>query len=171
MVVKRASQIEFGEVLENELGRSYKRAEAHAGSGPKVTGRPRTVSLHDQIQIRPHQFPDHLIRALRRHADERPRQPAFVHLLNGQAGPARLTYARLDRRARARAAPPHPPPHRHRMPERSRAVAADAGARIALTNASGAARFQAMMEAEKSGQTATSSQPSVLPTDDIPHAF
>lgn len=29
-----------GEVLENELCRSYKRAEAHAGSGPKLSGRP-----------------------------------------------------------------------------------------------------------------------------------
>jgi len=165
------------------------------------------VSLHDQIQIRPHQFPDHLIRALRRHADERPRQPAFVHLLNGQADHASLTYARLDRRARAVAARlqdmgfagqcvllvyppgldfitaffgclyagciavPTSPPHRHRMLERFQAVAADAGARIALTNASGAARFQAMMEAEKSGQAATSSQLSVLATDEIPDAL
>lgn len=29
-----------GEVLENELGRSYKRTEAHAGSGPKLSGGP-----------------------------------------------------------------------------------------------------------------------------------
>lgn len=29
-----------GEVLENELGRGYKRTEAHAGSGPKLSGGP-----------------------------------------------------------------------------------------------------------------------------------
>ena len=66
---------------------------------------------------------------------------------------------------------PTSPPHRHRMFERFQAVAADAGARIALSNASGAARFQAMMEAEKSGQAATSSQLSWLATDEIPDAL
>jgi len=165
------------------------------------------VSFHEQIHIRPHQLPGHLIRALRRHADERPRQPAFVHLLNGQADHASLTYAQLDRRARAVAARlqdmgfagqcvllvyppgldfitaffgclyagcvavPTSPPHRHRMLERFQAVVADAGARIALSNASGAARFQALMEAEKSGQAATSSQLSVVATDEIPDAL
>jgi len=69
-----------------------------------TSGRPRAVSIHNQIHIRPHQLPGHLIHVLRRHADERPRQPAFVHLLNGQADHASLTYAQLDRRARAIAA-------------------------------------------------------------------
>src|SRR4030066_771650 len=124
MVVKRAGEMDLGVRLipgrwhddkypggetsttdsENELARSYKRAEAHAGSGPKLSGRPRTVSFYDQIHIHPHQLPGPLILALRRHADERPRQPAFVHLLNGQADHASLTYAQLDRRARAVAA-------------------------------------------------------------------
>jgi 8-amino-7-oxononanoate synthase len=144
---------------------------------------------------------------LRRHADERPRQPACVHLLNGQADHASLTYAQLDRRARAIAAclqdmgfagqcvllvyppgldfitaffgclyagcvaVPTYPPHRHRMFERFQAVAADARARIALSNASGAAQFQAMMEAENSGQAAASSRLSWLATDEIPDAL
>jgi 8-amino-7-oxononanoate synthase len=165
------------------------------------------VSFYDQIRIRPHQLPGHLIRALRRHADERPRQTAFVHLLNDQADHTSLTFAQLDRRARAIAARlqemglagqcvllvyppgldfvtaflgclyagcvavPTSPPHRHRMFERFQAVAADAGARIALSNASGAARFQALMEAGISGQAATSSKLSVLATDEIPDAL
>jgi 8-amino-7-oxononanoate synthase len=165
------------------------------------------VSFHDQIHSSQHLLPGHLIRVLRRQADERPRQPSFVHLLNGQADYASLTYAQLDRRARAIGAclqdmgfagqcvllvyppgldfitaffgclyagcvaVPTSPPHRHRMLERFQAVAADAGARIALSNASGAARFQAMMEAEKNGQAAASSQLSVLATDEIPDAL
>ncbi|HEY6007745.1 MAG TPA: AMP-binding protein, partial [Geobacteraceae bacterium] len=162
------------------------------------------MSFYDQIHVSPHQLPAHLIGVLRRHADERPRQPAFVHLLNGQADHASLTYAQLDRRARAIAARlqdmgfagqcvllvyppgldfitaffgclyagcaavPTYPPHRHRMLERFQAVAADAGAGIALSNASGAAQFQAMMEAEKGGQGAASSRLSWLATDEIP---
>src|SRR5512141_393300 len=172
-----------------------------------TSGRPRTVSFQDRIHISPHQLHGHLIRVLRRHADERPRQPACVHLLNGHADHASLTYAQLDRRARAIAARlqaisfacqcgrpvcpagldfsaaffgclyagcvavPTYPPHRHRMLERFQAVAADAGARIALSNASGAAQFQAMMEAKTSGQAATSSQLSWLATDEIPDAL
>src|SRR5512141_158502 len=172
-----------------------------------TSGRPRTVSFQDRIHISPHQLHGHLIRVLRRHADERPRQPACVHLLNGHADQASLTYAQLDRRARAIAAclqdmgfagqcvllvyppgldfitaffgclyagcvaVPTYPPHRHRMLERFQAVAADAGARIALSNASGAAQFQAMMEAENSDQGATSSQLSWLATDEIPDAL
>jgi len=144
---------------------------------------------------------------LRRHADERSRQPACAHLLNRQAEYASLTYAQLDRRARAIAAGlqdmgfagqcvllvyppgldfitaffgclyagcvavPTYPPHRHRMLERFQAVAADAGVRIALSNASGAAQFNAMMEAGKSGRTATSSRLSWLATDEIPDAL
>ena len=165
------------------------------------------MSVHTKIHTRPHQLPGHLIGALRRHADERPRQPACVHLLNGQADHASLTYAQLDRRARAIAAclqdigfagqcvllvyppgldfitaffgclyagcvaVPTYPPHRHRMLERFQAVAADAGARIALSNASGAAQFQAMMEVENSGQAVPSSQLSWLATDEIPDAL
>ena len=172
-----------------------------------TSGGPQSVSVHSQIHIRPNQLPDHLIRVLRRRADERPRQPACVHLLNGQADHAILTYAQLDRRARAIAvclqdmgfagqcvllvyppgldfitaffgclyagcvAVPTYPPHRHRMLERFQAVAADARARIALSNATGAAQFQAMMEAEISGQAAPSSRLSWLATDEIPDAL
>jgi 8-amino-7-oxononanoate synthase len=165
------------------------------------------VSIHNQIHIRPHQLPGHLIRVLRCHADERPLQAACVHLLNGQGDCASLTYAQLDRRARAIAAclqdmgfagqcvllvyppgldfvtaffgclyagcvaVPAYPPHRHRMLEHFQAVAADARARIALSNATGAAQFQAMMEAENSGQAASSPQLSWLATDEIPDAL
>ena len=164
------------------------------------------MSFQNQIQIRPQQLSDHLIRVLRRHADERPRQPACVHLLGGQDDHASLTYAQLDRRARAIAARlqdmgyagqcvllvyppgldfiaaffgclyagciavPTYPPHRHRMLERFQAVAVDAGAPIALSNASGASQFQTMMEAGKSGQ-ATSFRLSWLATDEIPDAL
>ncbi|MGZ9057584.1 AMP-binding protein, partial [Methylomagnum sp.] len=63
------------------------------------------------------------------------------------------------------------PPHRHRMFERFQAVAADTRARIAMSNASGAAQFQAMMEAENSGQAAPSSRLSWLSSDEIPDAL
>lgn len=165
------------------------------------------MSFHGQIHISPRQVPGHLIRALRLHAEERPRQPAFVQLLNDQADHAGLTYAQLDRRARAigarlqdmgfagqRVLLVHPPgldfitaffgclyagcvavptypPHRHRMIERFHAVAADAGARVALSNASGASQFQAMMEAGKSGRSAASSRLSPIATDEIPDVF
>jgi len=165
------------------------------------------VSVHAQTRVSPHQLPGHLIRVLRRHADERPRQPACVHLVDGEAEQAKLTYSQLDRRARAVAARlqdmgfagqcvllvyppgldfitaffgclyagcvavPTYPPHRHRMLERFRAVAADAGARIALSNASGAAQFQAMMEGGKSGPAATSSKLAWLVTDEVPDAL
>ena len=143
------------------------------------------MSIRAQTHVSPHQLPGNLIRVLRRHAEERPRQPACVHLLDGQSDHASLTYAQLDRRARAIAARlqdmglagqrvllvyppgldfitaffgclyagcvavPTYPPHRHRMLDRFHAIAADAGARIALSTASAAAQFQAMMEAEK----------------------
>lgn len=165
------------------------------------------MTICAQTQVSPHQLSGHLIHVLRRHADERPRQPACVHLLDGQANDAILTYAQLDRRARAIAARledmgfagqcvllvyppgldiiaaffgclyagcvavPTYPPHRHRMLERFQAVAADAGARIALSNASGAAQFQAMMEEGKSAQAANSSHLSWLDTDEIPDAL
>ena len=48
-----------------------------------------------------HQPSDDLIRVLRRHAEERPDQSAFVYLLDGCADEVILTYADLDRRARA----------------------------------------------------------------------
>ena len=163
--------------------------------------------VHAHTHAGPHQLSDHLIRVLRDHADERPRQPACIHLLNGPADHASLTYAQLDRRARAIAARlqdmgcagqcvllvyppgldfvtaffgclyagcaavPTYPPHRHRMLERFQAVAADAGVRIALSNASGAAQFQAMMEVEKNGQADTSSRLLWLATDEIPDAL
>src|SRR5512144_1785340 len=69
-----------------------------------TTWRTRTVSFRGQTQTSPHPPTGDLIRVLRRHADERPRQPAFVHLLNGQADHATLTYAQFDLRARAIAA-------------------------------------------------------------------
>jgi 8-amino-7-oxononanoate synthase len=165
------------------------------------------MSVHAQTHVTPHRLPGHLICVLRRHADERPRLPACVHVHDGQADHARLTYAQLDRRARSIAARlqdmdcagqcvllvyppgldfiaalfgclyagcvavPTYPPHRHRMLERFRVVAADAGARIALSNATGAAQFQAMMEAEKDGYAATPSQLLWLATDEIPDAL
>jgi acyl-CoA synthetase (AMP-forming)/AMP-acid ligase II len=62
------------------------------------------MSAHAETRVSSHQLPGHLIRVLRRHADERPRQPACVHLLDGEAEHANLTYSQLDRRARAIAA-------------------------------------------------------------------
>jgi acyl-CoA synthetase (AMP-forming)/AMP-acid ligase II/acyl carrier protein len=165
------------------------------------------MPVHAQTRFTPHQLPGHLIGALRRQADERPRQPACVHLLNGQTDHASLTYSQLDRRARAIAAHlqdmgfagqcvllayppgldfitaffgclyagcvavPTSPPDRHRMLERFQAIAADAGARIALSNTTGAAQFQARMEARTSDQAATFSQLSWFATDEIPDAL
>jgi 8-amino-7-oxononanoate synthase len=165
------------------------------------------MSICAQTHVSPDQLPGNLIRVLRRYAVERPLQPACVHLLDGKADHASLTYVQLDLRARAIAARlqamgfagqfvllvyppgldfitaffgclyagcaavPTYPPHRHRMLERFQAVAADAGASVALSNASGAAQYQAMMEAEKSGQAATSCQFSWLATDEIPDTF
>jgi 8-amino-7-oxononanoate synthase len=48
--------------------------------------------------------PGNLIRMLRHRAEERPDQPAFVHLLDGQFNQAVLTYAQFDQRACAIAA-------------------------------------------------------------------
>jgi len=62
------------------------------------------VSVHAQTRLSSHQLPGHLIRVLRRHADERPRQSACVHLVDGEAEQAKLSYSQLDRRARAVAA-------------------------------------------------------------------
>ena len=52
-------------------------------------------------RVSPHQVPSGLVRALRRHAEERPDQPAFVRLVDGPSDPSSLTYVQLDRRARA----------------------------------------------------------------------
>jgi acyl-CoA synthetase (AMP-forming)/AMP-acid ligase II len=62
------------------------------------------MSVCVETHISPHQVPGNLIRMLRRHAEERPDQPAFVHLLDGQFNQAVLKYAQLDQRARAIAA-------------------------------------------------------------------
>jgi len=62
------------------------------------------------------------------------------------------------------------PPHRHRMLERFQAVAADAGARIALSNARRGS-VPGHDGSEKNGQAATSSQLSWLATDEIPDAL
>ncbi len=62
------------------------------------------MSVCVETHISPHQVPGNLIRMLRRHAEERPDQPAFVHLLDGQSNQAILTYAQFDQRARAIAA-------------------------------------------------------------------
>src|SRR4030043_184201 len=62
------------------------------------------MSVCVETHISPHQVPCNLVRMLRRHAEDRPDQPAFVHLLDGQSNQAVLTYAQLDQRARAIAA-------------------------------------------------------------------
>jgi hypothetical protein len=54
-----------GKVLENELSRRYKREETHNGRGPKLSEKPRTMSVHAQIHVNPHQLPGHLIKVLR----------------------------------------------------------------------------------------------------------
>ena len=161
------------------------------------------MSVYTKKRVSPHQVPGNLIRMLRRHAEERPDQPAFIHLLDGQSNQAVLTYAQLEQRARAIAARlqdmglagqrvllvyppgldfitaffgclyagcvavPTYPPHRHRMLDRFHAIAADAGARIALSTSSAAAQFQGLI-GPKSGQAATSSQIQWLATDEIP---
>ena len=61
-------------------------------------------SVQSRIQVRSNPFHNHLIGVLRRHADERPQQPACIHLLEGKDGQINLNYAELDRRARAIAA-------------------------------------------------------------------
>jgi 8-amino-7-oxononanoate synthase len=48
-----------------------------------------------------HPVPGNLVSVLRRHAEERPDRPAFVHLVDGPSDCLSLTYAQLDRRARA----------------------------------------------------------------------
>lgn len=60
------------------------------------------------------------------------------------------------------------PPRRHRMFERFEAVAADSQARIALSNVSGAAAFQTLIDAEEGGP---SSQLSWIATDELPDAL
>ena len=62
------------------------------------------MSVQSKMQVSPHQAPGNLIRMLHRHTEERPDQPAFVYLLDGQLDQAVLTYAQFDRRARAIAA-------------------------------------------------------------------
>jgi len=154
-----------------------------------------------------HPLPEHLIRVLRRQAEDRPQQAVCIHLLDGQAAEARLTFAELDRRARAIAARlqemgcagqnvllvyppgidfvaaffgclyadcvavPTYPPHRHRMLKRFLAVAADSQARTALTNASGAATFQAMIDTAKHSPTAAASPLTWIATDELPDAL
>ena len=162
------------------------------------------MQIHVPTHVSPHQVPGNLVRVLRRHAEERPDRPAFVHLVDGPAGHLSLTYTQLDRRARAIAnrlqdmgfagqrvllvyppgldfitaffgclyagcvAVPTYPPHRHRVGDRFQAIAADTGARVALSTASAAAQFQVMTEVEKSGQAAASSRILWLATDEIP---
>jgi len=62
------------------------------------------MSVYVEAHISPHQVPGNLVRMLRRHAEERPDQPAFVHLFDGQPNQAVLTYTQFDQRARAIAA-------------------------------------------------------------------
>ncbi len=62
------------------------------------------MSVYAEAHISPHQVPGNLIRMLRRHAEARPDQPAFIYLLDGRPNQAVLTYAQLDQRARAIAA-------------------------------------------------------------------
>ncbi|MGD0463707.1 MAG: aminotransferase class I/II-fold pyridoxal phosphate-dependent enzyme [Tepidisphaeraceae bacterium] len=56
------------------------------------------------VQAGLQQPPDDLIRVLYHHARERPDEPAFVYLLDGQSEDVVLTNAQVDRRARAIAA-------------------------------------------------------------------
>lgn len=120
-----------------------------------------------------------LVRRLREHADQRPDDIAFQHLLDDPLQQVALTYAKLDRRARVIAAwlqdrhltgqpivLAYPPglefiaafcgvlyagcvavpssQPRHRTRERFGAMAADAGAPIVLSTASGCAQSQAL---------------------------
>src|SRR5512133_1960315 len=62
------------------------------------------MPVQSKLQVSPHQAPGNLIHMLHRHTEERPDQPAFVYLLDGQSEQAVLTYAQVDRRARAIAA-------------------------------------------------------------------
>src|SRR4030066_328090 len=143
MVVKRAGEIESGEVLENELGRRYKRAEADPASppAPRLGRRARAIAARLQDMG----FAGRCVLLV---------YPPGLDFITAFFG---CLYAGC-------VAVPTSPPHRHRMLERFQAVVADAGARIALSNASGAARFQALMAGEKSGQAATSSHLLVLAT-------
>ena len=69
------------------------------------------------------------------------------------------------------AAVPTYPPHRHlRMIDRFHAIAADAGADIALSTSLAAAQFQSMME-HKNGQAIAPSPIQWLATDEIPDAL
>jgi 8-amino-7-oxononanoate synthase len=162
------------------------------------------MPIHVPTHVSPHQVPGNLVGVLRRHAEERPDWPAFVHLVDGTSDHSSLTYAQLDRRARAIAdrlgdmgfagqrvllvyppgldfitaflgclyagcvAVPTYPPHRHRLSDRFRAIAADTGARVALSTASAADQFQVMTEMEKSGQAGTPSRIQWLATDEVP---
>jgi len=62
------------------------------------------MSVYKETRVNLHQVPGNLIRMLRRHAEERPDQPAFIHLLDGQSNQTILTYAQFDQRACAIAA-------------------------------------------------------------------
>jgi 8-amino-7-oxononanoate synthase len=59
------------------------------------------------------------------------------------------------------------PPHRHRMLDSFHAIAADAGAHIALSTSSAMTQFQGLIE-PKGGKAATCSQIRWLATDEIP---
>ncbi len=164
------------------------------------------MSTRAPTHVSPHQVPGNLVRVLRRHAEERPDRPAFVHLVDGPSDHPSLTYAQLDRRARATAdrlqdmgaagepvllvyppgldfitaffgclyagcvAVPTYPPHRHRVGDSFQAIAADTGARVALSTASAAAQFQVVTEVKTGGQAATSSRVLWLATDQVPDA-
>ena len=62
------------------------------------------------------------------------------------------------------------PPHRHRVLDRFHVIAADAGARVALSTASATAQFNSLIESENDPSTAFS-QLSWLATDSIPDAL
>jgi 8-amino-7-oxononanoate synthase len=63
---------------------------------------PSRVPPRDEIGTLSHHTS--MVRRLREHAAERPRDTAFVHLGDGDTAQASMTYAQLDRRARAIAA-------------------------------------------------------------------
>ena len=62
------------------------------------------MSVFKETCVNLHQVPCNLIRMLRPRAEERPDQPAFIHLLDGQSNQTILTYAQFDQRARTIAA-------------------------------------------------------------------
>ena len=120
MLIRLIQVTTIRKVLENELGRSYKQAKAHGGRGPKVSGRPRTMSVHAQTRVSPHQPPDHLIRVLRRHAEERPRHQRPTDSASGSARPLRPPLLIYHDQSQPGTDPRHGPRHGRRTGQTER---------------------------------------------------